>query len=149
MELHIKSKRHPGMVKKMGQIARKKVKHKPTGDELVITNLDLDIFWSLIFLDVTPERVAEYESVQREVDRRRKEYEAKKEYEAQRASDSLSPRDTLRHRDEALYHNQDPAVQVVEGFVEAEMATTYDLEQARMRRERAEHEMTAGMKRSK
>lgn len=141
LELHIKSKRHPDMVKRMAKLAKKTVVHKPSGDQIVISHLDLDIFWAMIFKDVTPARDAEFTSMRNEVDRQRKEYEDKQAYKAERARAKPSPRDSLRRRDEALYHNQDPAVQVVDGFVEAEMATAYDLEQARMRRERAEREL--------
>lgn len=145
MMLQIKSKRHPGMVKRMARIARKKVVHKKSGDEIVISHLDLDIFWALIFKNVTPERELEYSSMRKEVMKQRAAYDAKIEYQKERAAAQPSSRESLRKRDEALYHNQDSAVQVVDGFIEAEMATSYDLEQARIRREKAQAAMTHGM----
>lgn len=140
MMLVVKSKRHPDMVDRLAKIARKKVNKKPGGHEFIISHYDLDIFWALIFKQVTPARVAEYESVRGEVERRRKEYEEKLAYRAERAAAQPSPREVIRHRDEALYHNQDPAVIVVDGFVEAEMATAYDLEQAQLARQREQRE---------
>ena len=126
-------------------ILGKKVVTKKNGIEVVISHTELDNFWAQVSVHVTPERKLEFKSLRDEVTKRRAAYEAKLEYQAERASAQPSPRETLRRRDEALYHNQDPAVQVVDGFVEAEMATTYDLEQARMRRERAQAALTHGM----
>jgi hypothetical protein len=144
VRLQMKSSKHKGMIKQLGRLTGVPVKHKSTGDEVDMTGETLAMFWSLIDRFVTHDRIDEYVRLFEEAMKRSQAYDDKKAYEAERASTPNSSPETLRHRAEALYHNQDSAVQVVEGFVEAEMATTYDLEQARIAREKAQAEMTKG-----
>ena len=150
--LLIKSARHPGMVKKFAKLSGHPVQHKPRGDEVRIHGQHLDIFWALIFRNVTPERDAEYTSLRNEQVRIQKQIRAdaeeKKLYEAERANAPRSTPDQIRRREEALYHNQDPAVQIVDGFVEAEMAQSYDLDQARQQREREARKLAPYRRRS-
>lgn len=144
LELSIRSRKHHEMVTRMGRMLGIKVRKKGPDLEIVISGEELDMFWPLIEGHVTQARHVEYVAIRAERDRRRAEYQDKLEYQAERAAAPRSTPDVLRRRDEALYHNQDPAVQVVDGFVEAEMAVQYDLDQAQRARERAESQMTSG-----
>lgn len=142
--LQIKSLKHAGMVRKLAKLTGVPIKVKKTGTEINFYGEELDLLLAMVFRDMTPERVEEFSLMAGVVDKIRLDYQDKKKYEAERAAAPHSTPDSIRHRAEALYHNQDEAVQVVEGFVQAEMATQYDLEQARIAREKAEAQMTQG-----
>ena len=144
MELQIRSIKHPEMVSMVAQMLGITLRKKKSGHEVIVAGDELEMLWPLITEYVTSARNVEYEAVKAEVARRRAAYADKLAYQAERAAAPRSTPDTLRRRDEALYHNQDPAVQVVDGFVEAEMAVQYDLDQARIAREKATAEMTKG-----
>lgn len=144
VRLQIKTRKHHEMLKELGRLTGVQVKHKPSGDEIDMTGETVALFWSLIDRYVTHDRIDEYVRLFNEAQKRSMAYDDQKAYEAERAAEPHSTPDSVRHRDEALYHNQDPAVQVVDGFVDAEMAVSYDLEQARVAREKAEAQMTKG-----
>jgi hypothetical protein len=148
--LQLRSSKHPGMIAKVARLTGMALTHKKVGDEVNFTGEAFTMFYNVIFPFLTDERLDEFGVLIREVEHIRKEYQDLKKYEAERAAEPHSTPDSIRHREEALYHNQDPAIQVVEGFVDAEMATSYDLEQARIQREKAQQQMTAGqIRRSK
>jgi hypothetical protein len=138
ISLLIKSVKHPEMVKKMSQLTGVKLKKKKSGHEVEIVGPELYMLWPLISMDITYARQLEYNSLTDEVAKRSAAYDAKIAYQKERASDPLSTHDQLRRRAEALYKNDDPAVQVIDqGFIEADMAVEYDLDRARHERERA------------
>lgn len=144
LRLQLKSSKHKGMIAKVARLTGMELKHKASGDEVNFIGEAFDMFYTQIYPFVTDDRIDEFRIVILEVADIRKRYQDQKAYEAERAAEPHSTPTSVRHREEALYHNQDPAVQVVDGFVEAEMATSYDLEQARVARERAAQQMTKG-----
>lgn len=139
LTLNIASRRMPHMVYKFAGLVNAPVNVRPKQGHIVkVNHYTLKQLWSIINQHVTIDRVAEYDSLVAECKRRRQEWLDKQEYQAERAAAPRSTPDQLRRRSEALYHNQDAAIQIVDGFVQADMATAYDLEQAQRRRERGE-----------
>lgn len=146
IRLQLKSSKHAGMIEQIGRLTGLMVKYKKAGAEVNMIGTTFNMFYDLVSEFVTAERNQEVEVLRGEIEHLRQEYQDRKKYEAERAAAPTSTPDSIRHRAEALYRNQDEAVQVVDGFVQAEMATAYDLEQARIARERAEQQMKKGMR---
>lgn len=146
IRLQLKSMKHQDMIGHISRLTGVPLKHKKTGDEVNFIGQTFDMLYDLVSEYITPQRNLEVTVLRGEIERIRREYQDQKKYETERAEAPHSTPDSIRHRAEALYHNQDEAVQVVEGFVQAEMATAYDLEQARIARERAEAQMKKGMR---
>ena len=137
VELLVKSVKHPGAIAVLSMKIGIKVKHKKSGDEVPINGEELALLWTIISNYTTNARDIEYNAMREAARKLGEEYDKKIAYQKERASDPRSTHDQIRRHAEAVYKNDDPAVQVLEeGFLTSDMAVAYDLDRARIEREK-------------